>query len=575
MKPRLFTLLFACCLLFAVFSAFAQTPQRDIRLRNCAIYGRVTANSQPAANAQVTATEIPQSRAAQSAIRIAGDGSLARTVYKTRADADGRYQFTGLPSGRFQVKVSARAFISAENDLDRELGRTITLDDGETREKVDFALVRGGVITGRIFDAEGRSPIAHPVHLFRVEPDGGLTNVDGNDGYDFIRTDDRGIYRAYGLRPGNYVISAGDSNYFDRLSGIRKYQRTFHPDARTEKQARVIKLNAGEEKTDIDVKLSTGGKSYEATGRVVDGETGKLVANASISCSKVIQDQNNQEAGDGAYDQTDAAGKFRMAGLTPGRYIVRLLGNWEMGVEYYAEGQFFEIADENANGIEIKATSGGVLSGVAIIEGASDPKLKAKLAQVMLFVMIEGETPSQHQATLKPDGTFRVAGIAPGKVRMFPIGMSDPSFQFLRVERGGSEVKDLLTISKGEKINDLRLIFGQGSGVIRGQVQITGRQLPKDWQVSAQARRVGGGGDGIGLNYSFSAILDERRRFTLEGLFTGEYDLRIAAGPINQDSGANLQLPTPVVQKVTITNGAEVQITIQLDLNAKQQKEEQ
>jgi hypothetical protein len=132
-------------LVFLVFiatgpTAFAQVRSPDNRPRNCSISGRVTVGGQPAAGAQVIASEIPQSRNGQS-IALVGANAPVKTVHKVRADADGLYQFVSLPAGRYQVRVLARAFISAENDLDYELGRAITLDDGETREKLDFALV--------------------------------------------------------------------------------------------------------------------------------------------------------------------------------------------------------------------------------------------------------------------------------------------------------------------------------------------------------------------------------------------------------------------------------------------------
>jgi hypothetical protein len=47
-----------------------------------------------------------------------------------------------------------------ENRAQDEVGaQQITLDAGESREKVDFALIRGGVITGRVTDAENRPQI--------------------------------------------------------------------------------------------------------------------------------------------------------------------------------------------------------------------------------------------------------------------------------------------------------------------------------------------------------------------------------------------------------------------------------
>ena len=337
-----------------------------------------------------------------------------------------------------------------------------------------------------------------------------------------------------------------------------------------EKQARIIKLGAGEEKTGIDIKLTGSGKRFEAVGRVVDAETGKPVANASISCSKVIEGENNQEESDGASEQTDSAGNFRLAGLSSGRYSVRLNGSWEQGIEYYVEGQFFEISGEDASGIVIKATSGGVISGVAVIEGASNPALKEKLGQILLITIIEGEVHSQQQTFIKPNGTFRVAGIPPGKARIYASVFQGASLRMLRIERGGSEIKQDLTIVKGEKITDLQLVFGQGSGVIRGQVQFVNGPLPKGWQLTAQAQR-DGNGDVSGLEQAFHATVDERGRFVIEGLFTGGYELVIYSEPIAREGSVNERVRSPV-QKVSVTNGAEVQVNVTFNVTGKQEE---
>jgi protocatechuate 3,4-dioxygenase beta subunit len=550
-------------------TAFAQVRPPDNRLRNCSISGRVTIGGQPAANAQVIASEITQSRNAQSSVRSAADGSPIKTVFKVRVDADGLYQFTGLPTGRYQVRVSAHAFISAENDLDQGLGRIITLDDGEAREKVDFALVRGGVITGRVADAEGHVAIAQFVHLFRFENDR-LTPVGGNEGLGVIQTDDRGIYRAYGLRPGSYVVGSGNGTYFDRAGNVRNYRYTFHPDSLEEKQAVLVKLSAGEEKTGIDIKLAAGTQYFVATGRVVDGETGKPIANVTIRCNKVTTQGTYWTDHKNATEQTDSAGDFRLTELSSGRYAVELLGYGNQGIDYYAEDQFFEISGEDASGIEIKATTGGVLSGVAAIEGTPDAATKAKFAQILIDVSVQDKTLWVQPVTIKPDNTFRATGLPPGRVWLQPRFSPNRTFQLLRIERGGNEIKNTLVIAKGEKINDLRLIFGKGTGVIRGQVQVIG-ELPKDWKLSAYAHRIVNGQDPR-FTPGFDAEVDDHGRFTIESLFGGEYELTVQARPIVWGTSGNVRFPPPAKQTINVTNGSEVQVNVRFDLNGKQEE---
>lgn len=558
----------------ASLTAFAQVRPPDNRPRNCSISGRVTISGQPAANALVTASEFSQSRNTSS-VPLTADGSMARTVYKVRTDADGQYQFVGLPAGQYNISVASRAFISAEKDS-RDLNRTVTLDESETRDNVNFALVRGGVITGQVTDAEGRPVIAQFVNLFRIERTG-KARVDGNEGYGYIKTDDRGIYRAYGLRPGQYVASVNGEEV--RSSDGSRHRRTFHPETLNETQAKVIELKAGDEATDIDIKLALSGKRYEAVGRVVDAETGKPLPNIGISCGKVAPIAEGQEDGGGDSAQTDPQGNFRLAGLTSGRYAVSISGDGGRPIEYYVEGSFFEIADENISGVEVKATPGGVISGVAVVEGSSDPATKAKLSQIMIGALIQKEGASfyggmMQMVSINTDGMFRLAGLAPGIVRLQIPGVRDRSFQLLRMERSGSEVKGNLLIGKSEKIKDLRLVFGYGSGAIRGQVQIVGGELPAGWGLSVSARRDGATTAGIGFNSTPGAEVDNKGHFVIEKLPPGDYELTFYKVLAEPGSVYRTQLLTPAKQKVSVASNSEVPFTITLDLGQKKQQEE-
>jgi hypothetical protein len=69
---------------------------------------------------------------------------------KASTDVNGLYRLTGLPAGTYWVKPMTPAFV--------EMSRKVTIDNGETVARIDFDLVKAGVITGRITDADG-----HPV----------------------------------------------------------------------------------------------------------------------------------------------------------------------------------------------------------------------------------------------------------------------------------------------------------------------------------------------------------------------------------------------------------------------------
>jgi hypothetical protein len=153
--------------------------------------------------------------------------------------------------------------------------------------------VRGGVITGRVTDAEGRPLIARGVSLQVVDEQGGKSPVpipnimELMTNSDALQTDDRGVYRLFGLRAGRYLVSAGGDSEIALMTGAAgKYPRTWHPDATDENQAKVIEVKAGDEITGVDIKLGVANRTFEAAGRVVDDETGKPIVGANVMCIK-------------------------------------------------------------------------------------------------------------------------------------------------------------------------------------------------------------------------------------------------------------------------------------------------
>lgn len=579
MQPNSFVRLFCLFLLFSLLAigAIAQPRpaelQRDARPRNCSIYGRVTINGQPAANIQISVIEIPLNPESGQTLRQQADGSVSRSSFKTRTDAEGRYQVTNLPPGRYIIISASKAFVASNGSTRNEEPTLVTMDAGESRENVDFSLIRGGVITGQVTDSEGRPVIAHTVRVLQVSvgPDG-RTRFQGRGGdYGERSTDDRGVYRMYGLPPGRYVLSAGgEEDYFSTT----RYPRTFYPDAPDENQAKIIEVGAGKEITDINIRLGLSRKRYEAIGRVIEADTGKPVPNVHISANKIHsnQENNNEDSGGSSYSQADRLGNFRLTGLARGKYNAGLYAGWMESSEFYAEPMTFEITDGNVSGVEIKAVRGSTLSGISVFEGTNDAAVKALLPQVQIYAHTEVNGPqdesdqprSHHQMPLKPDGSFLLTGVAPGKIR---FGVHAPrGLHVLRIERGGVEIKDLLELSKGENVTDLRLVFSSGTGVIRGQVQIVGGQPLGGVSNFVEANLVGNT-----TGRRFNVPVDDKGRFEITNLPGGEYELRL--NHFSRTEGDNYQMRTLVSQRVIVASGSEARVTLTYDPSRKEQEE--
>jgi protocatechuate 3,4-dioxygenase beta subunit len=545
--------------LFAVCSALclAQTPAREA---TASVTGHVTVRGKAAPGIIIVAT-------------LRNSFFDNKTVAKTTTDEDGNYKLIGLPAGQFTILPLARAYVVASGSSYKEASQSVNVAEGEAITKIDFVLVRGGVVTGRITDAEGHPLIGERVSIALKD-----SNPDPGDQFTFgstrYQTDDRGIYRLYGLGPGSYRVSVGQASSAGAAASIMgmggsQYLKTFYPSVEDESKATIIEIKEGTEIANVDITLNKPGKGFSISGRVIDADSGAPSASVYIGHSMI--DESNQQVGGMIFSgtQTDANGKFRLEGLRPGRYAIYTLPGGAQENSTYSEQATFEVADSDVSGIEIKLRRGATINGVAVIENNSDPSVAALLQSVSLFGYIEqkNSSPSYAQSRIAADGSFRMTGLAPGKARLGIQGFPSPpkGLSQARTELDGLDQKDGVEIAAGAQINGLRLVFVYGTGSIRGEVKIEGGSLPEGITLRVILRSAANDS----RQFSRGAELDSRLHFILENIPLGSYVLVVTGA--EQSPGVK---PTPPVeylkQSVTIANGTEARLSLVVDLSAKQ-----
>ncbi|MDT4954558.1 MAG: hypothetical protein QOJ02_2696 [Acidobacteriota bacterium] len=489
-------------------------------------------------------------------------------VARATTDYEGHYRLTGVPAGRYTLVAVAPAMVGPNEGMFGETGKTVTIAEGETVEKIDFSLVRGGVITGRVTDADGVAVIGERINLSSADK-----TKPGRASSPFnpfmFETDDRGIYRLYGLSPGRYTVSVGESaeNVTVRFGagGRGYYARTFHPNVTDESKATVIEIAEGSEASNVDITLGHKSQTFAAMGRVVD-ESGQPVPNVRVGHGAVIKDQNRMGAfGYGMV--TDDRGRFRLDGMIPGRYAAFVWTDAETGG--YSDPVMFEIADGDVSGLELKLHRGATISGVAVIEGTTDRSVLAKLSQIRLGAgpapSPQSQTlvaPSFSSSTIAPDGSFHITGVRAGKVRLyFSMYPPIPGFTLARVERDGIASREI-EVAPGAQVTGVRVVVEYGAGSIRGLVKLENGSLPEGLRMNVVARRLG---DTNGTMNRGSQV-DARGRFLIEGLATGEYEVSLFVYMVATGSRPR-ELP-PVKQNVTVTSGVESEVNLTFDLTA-------
>jgi hypothetical protein len=235
-------------------AAQAEATAAPSGARGGAITVRVVGeDNQPVPNAVVTAQRL----GAQS--NFAVDNSGATT---------GRYVLSNLDPGIYRVGVRAAGFVLEDDPLADPAERNL-FRPGDT---ASFRLVRGGVITGRVTDGKGDPAVGAPVSVMRVRDAAGrpLAGAAFEAFYSRWRTDDRGVYRIYGLPAGSYLVRAagrGSQNFSSRPSAYDSDSPTYYPSA-TRDGAVEVQVQTGQEATDIDIR-HRGERGHAVSGTVV------------------------------------------------------------------------------------------------------------------------------------------------------------------------------------------------------------------------------------------------------------------------------------------------------------------
>src|SRR5262249_33881693 len=291
-------------------------------------------------------------------------------------------------------------------------GQTVVITEGDNAEGIDFDLVRGGVITGKITDADGQPLIEEPVALMaadklRAQPYAEFTG----------RTDDRGIYRVFGIRPGKYRVSVGNPAWGD-YPGRRKLAQTYYPDVTDAAKATIIHVDEGSEATNIDIKLGPPVQLFSVTGRIIDGDTEKPVPNVWVSLSRIeVVDANSTHRFSVGTDlPSNSRGEFRVTGVSPGKYELSAYGNESSNIS--SAPVPFEILDADVTGVVVKTLRSAQISGVLVYEGNRSEDVTALLGRASIYIYIRDSAnpgiSSGASINAQPDGTFTAGGLATG-----------------------------------------------------------------------------------------------------------------------------------------------------------------
>jgi hypothetical protein len=429
----------------------ASQPARDravVQSGTAVIKGRVTeaASDQPVRRVRVHATS--------TALR---DG---RTAY---SDADGRYELNALPAGHYTVTAFKPTYVNAAYGQSRplELGSSIDIRDGQTRDHIDFGLVRAGVVAGKITDEFGEPLADTQVTAMRYQFVQGARRLMAAGSR---MTNDIGEFRIFGLAPGQYYLAATLRNDQSvNANDGETYAPTYYPDTPSPSAAQVLTIAQGQTITGMNMMLLPV-RSVRVSGTVSDS-SGALLTDAFVSADVPMgAGPMSPKVG-----QVKPDGTFSIAGLTQGDYVFRV-GTNIMAGEGEGAAMPLTVGPYDISDVHIVTSKPSSITGRVLIDRAELRGLKGSTFRLVTPAASAAEAAvngggNGNATAVKEDFTFDLP-VRPGHVFI----RSNTTGWFLRhVRVNGVDVTD-----SGVEIRPNELLAGVEVELTHRQPEITG-----------------------------------------------------------------------------------------------------
>lgn len=365
--------------------------------------------------------------------------------------ADGSYSISGVPDGRYKIYVYApngyeNQWYSGQPDF----SSADVLDlSGNSTTTADFALVKGGTITGTLTDATTSAPLAGNCNASVW-----AVNADTGD-YFFAEgcTDGSGGYSIAGLPTGQYSVYVSDST-----------------DGYAQTETGPVSVTLGQTTSGVDLALPQGGT---IAGTITDAATGNPVddPNCDVTIYVYAVDDLYDPV---AYGGCPSNGAYEIDGLAAGQYKLYVyygslgyLAQWYDGAASGDAATPVDVTAGNTATVDIAAEKAGSISGTVTDAATGNPT-----GGVCVNVFAASDlTYSVADSCTDDTGAYTVGGLATGNY-VVEFDDSGSSAHYITQYYNGQSTPqqaDLVSVTAGVDTQGIDAAMVQG-GWISGTV---------------------------------------------------------------------------------------------------------
>jgi len=489
-KPKIFSLIIVGQLLSIAPTCWAQQAAGNTKpsqKTNGMITGRVVNSAgEPLSGAVVYA------------------GSLGTGPRSQRAtvDTNGEFKIEGLEAGLYRLSASAPGYVPAPQPSPTDSQGYYRIGDSVT-----LRMIKGGVITGTVTGPKGPL-VAVGVHAIRVRDEEGKL-LSAPTLFRERSTDDRGVYRFYGLSPGGYLISAARPRI--GLIAPTAYDNdapTYFPSSTRDTAAEVVVRDGEEITADIQYRAEPGHAISGKVDGVLESQT-QFPPGASVT----IHDVGDRTAMMGVSASSNENFGFAINGVPDGEYELAASQYLQSRDELRSKPRRVTVHGADVTGMILTLAPLASIEGRLVFE--NDPKAgcgkrretaaqetivfgrryelekkanvaakTAPLADVSLSAtnyVSTGVGDAKGSFTLRnlPSGSYRIDPRPPASgwyVRSIALGAAQTA-----TARAASLVvaRDGIILKSGERVSGLTVTITEGAASIRGRISVAaGQSLP-------------------------------------------------------------------------------------------------
>jgi Carboxypeptidase regulatory-like domain len=397
-------------------------------------------------------------------------------------DQFGRFAVEDVPPGRYRIQWTRPGYFtppvgtpgpdtSIIQSLKAQLGIsalyiasppaatsvTVELAAQEHLAGFVFTLIPGGVISGRVFDPMGNPLVSASLTALTLSYEDGRKVLRPGTS---TTSDDRGNFRLFGLRPGEYYVRA---EHRASAAVTSEIVRAYFPGVLGLGDAAPIVVNESGESPGANFSIPNGGTA-KVSG-TVNGPANMPRSNVQFSLFPIgpdhLEDPATFSIPNTASAENRAVGEFEIRGVSPGRHTLVAFVSDNVRQRSYSGSITLDIGTGDYRNVSIEMHPATDLPGRLMLEDGSPVRQAISLRARGTLV-----APLMNSINVNTDGTFTISQVPEAR---YSITQNASDSCIVDIHQGGKSVYDEGFIG-GMGAEPIEVVLSKQCGSVQVQI---------------------------------------------------------------------------------------------------------